>query len=239
MKKMLVLLILMLNTLVFCQSLTQAEKQEIINNLDSTKHWVREKAILDILEFNITEALPTLEQNIFTQEQDIASLYLKGLFQFNSTLSVSYAKKFIDTVGYLNGFPGSLYQSQDSFNVKYLKYEAASILFQKGDFSKAGIIISWIDFRYPKITALMPDQLSLILDIPQYELKAKNELIRISNSPSAEDYSAKAVKYLVNHFGNNIIPELLEIYSSNNYYVTRRYILGYLDNLNYPDYENF
>ncbi len=240
MKTIFAFIIISMNFLTFSQSLSQSEKQVIINNLDSTKYWVREKAILDILKFKISEALPKLEQNIFNQEQDIASLYLNGLFSFNSTFAINYAHKFIDTVENLKGIPGKLPESSDSYGIKFMKYQAATLLFEKGDFSRADIIISWFDFINPKITALMPKQLSLILNnLPQDEVKAKNELLRIANSSESQEYSSEAVTFLVEHYGEGIIPDLLNIFSKNKYYLTRRYILGYLDNLNYTGYENF
>ncbi|WP_337865734.1 hypothetical protein [Ignavibacterium sp.] len=235
-----IITLITLNSVAFSQTISQEEKQEIINNLDSTKYWVREKAILDILQYEISEALPVLEQKIFTQERGIASLYLDGLFRFNSVLAVEYAHKFIDTVEYLPDIPGLVPETSDSYGMRFKKYKAAILLFEKNDFSRADIIISWIDFVKPQITAYMPLLLGQILNnVPQYEVTAKNELLRIANSSEAEEYSTRAVSYLVEYYDEQIIPELLNIYSNNNYYLTKRYVLGYLDNLNYFDYENF
>lgn len=124
------------NFITFSQTLTQEEKQAIINNLDSTKHWIRQEAILDILQYNISEALPVLEQKIFTQEREIASLYLDGLFLFNSSLAVEYAHIFIDTVEYLPDIPGLLPETPDSYgmrfkNIKQQYYSLKRMIFQE------------------------------------------------------------------------------------------------------------
>ncbi|NWG27280.1 MAG: hypothetical protein HXY48_01960 [Ignavibacteriaceae bacterium] len=232
--------VISLNLVAFSQTLTQEEKQAIINNLDSTKYWVREKAILDVLQYKISEALPVLEQKIFTQEQDIAGHYLEGLFRFNSPLAIEYAHKFIDTVESLQGIPGLQPRSPDSFSIKILRYDAAMLLFSKEDYSRADIILSWIDYRKPKITSEMPRLLKQILNnLPQYEVTAKNELLHIANSSEAEEYSLNAVRYLGDYYGDSIIPELLNIYSNNTYDMTRLSVLSYLDRLDYPNYENF
>ncbi len=240
MKKIFYLFLIALNFSLLAQTLSQEEKQNIIDNLDSSKYWIREKAIVDIITFKISEALPKLEQKIFTQEQDIAEDYLEGLFLFNSPFAIEYAHKFIDTVQYLPGIPGIQPKSQDSFRIRLLQYDVARLLFKKGDYSKSEFIISWIDSLNPKITAEMSKLLGQILNnVPQYEVKAKNELLRIANSTDAGEYSTRAVTYLVERYDEQIIPELLNIYSDNNYYLTKRYILGYLDNFDYLDYENF
>ena len=240
MKSILVFMIISLNFITFSQTLTQEEKQAIINNLDSTKYWVREKAILDILQYKISEALPVLEQKMFTQERGIASLYLDGLFRFNSGLAVEYAHRFIDTVEYLPDIRGLVPETPDSYGMRFKKYKAVMLLFEKGDYSRADIILSWIDYRKPKITSEMPRLLGQILNnLPQYEVTAKNELLRIANSSESEHYSLNAVRYLGEYYREDIMQELLNTYSNNNYYQTRMYILGYLDRFNYPDYENF
>ena len=239
MKKIITLIIITLNVLAFSQSLTQVEKQAVINNLDSAKYWIREKAILDIITYKISESLPKLEQNIFTQEQAIAGLYLNALFLFNSNFKINFAHRFIDTIDNLKK-KTAYYGLPDSWEIKRMKYEAASLLIKAGDLSRADIIIDWFDYIHPRIESGMPIQLAQILNnLPQYEIKAKNELLRIASLAEEEDYSSSSVQYLSEYYQSSIIPELLNIYINNNYDMTRLKILKYLNQFNYSDYENF
>lgn len=221
-------MIVSINT--FPQSMTQQERQSIIASLDSLKHWVRQKAILDILRNNISEALPVLEKKIFQQEQDIAVLFLQGIMNFQSSNAIGYAHKFLDTLEYLSTFPPN-----SKRDLKLEKFDVTKMLFQMGDYSTVDIYFEYLSENTSSVWANSPRVLSDIIKYaPEYEYQVKTELKRIIYQEDLAGVHPEAIRTLWNFYGDEIIPDLINLFSSARYYNTRLESLSILDEINYP-----
>jgi len=229
--------IILLIKLSYGQNLNQEEKETIINNLDSTDHSIRLNAILDIYQFNIVEALQKLENQIFLQEQDIAFWYLKSLGKFNSTQIVNIAHRFIDTIGSL---PRYEKYNDEGISINQYKIEATFWLFKNGDYSTASIVFDYINEFTPNVETtsfLLLDD--IVENVPEYEMQAKQELLRIMKIPNEDHYSPSTVRILAEKYGVEIIPDLIYVFDNSMNYTTRLNALKYLDRLDYPELDNF
>ena len=221
----------------YSQDLTQEEKEMIINNLDSTNHSIRLSAILDIYQFDIVESLNKLENTIFQQEQDIAFWFLKSIGKFGSQKIVSISHKFIDTIAYLPRYEN---YGDSGISINKYKIEAVYWLFKNGDYSTASTIFDYINEITPAIESTSFLLLGKVIEyVPEFEFQAKQELLRIIRIPSENHYSPKAIQILADQYDSEIIPELINVFDNNSYYMARLNALRYLDRLDYFELENF
>ena len=234
MKKLLLILVLWFSTL-HSQNITQEQKDEIINNLDSTRYSIRLEAIINVLKSGITEALPKLEANIFNQEKDISIWYLRAISAFNSPNANNISHRFIDTIDYL---PDPVHL-KPSVNTNYLKVEAIQFLFQRGDYSRTDIVFDYIEENKPGIAKSSFNLLLEILDhVPEYELAAKNELRRIMLFLNEDYYSSISIIYLTNKYKEEMIPDLIYVIDNSLLNTSKNIAFEELEKLNYPELEN-
>jgi hypothetical protein len=223
--------------LIISQEITQEQKAKMINDLDSISHSIRLNAILDIYRYKVIEALPKLENKIFTQEQDVAFWYLKSIGILRSSDIVNIAHRFIDTISYL---PSMVNSSQDSIDINLYKIEAVYWLIMNQDFSKSALVFEYINQLKPKIettTFLLLEQ--IIEHAPEFESQAKNELINIALSSEAKYYSTSALTCLSEKYNSEINPYLISIIDNNTFYTSKFLALKYLGQNNYSNLENF
>lgn len=223
--------------IVLSQEITHEQKIKLINDLDSIDHSIRLNAILDIYEYKVIEALPKLENKIFTQEQDVAFWYLKSIGKLKSSNIVNIAHKFIDTIFYL---PSVVNSRQDSINTNLYKIEAVYWLIMNQDFSQSSFVFEYINQMRPIIETtsfLLLEQ--LIENAPEFESQAKNELINIALSSEAKLYSTSALRVLSEKYGSEINTYLIEIIETNTFYTSKLLALKYLEQNKYPNLENY
>ncbi len=206
-----IIIIILFTQIILPQNLTQEQKISIIDNLDSTKWLNRSNAIQKILEYNIPEALPKLEEKIFMQEQDLALFYLFAIDKYNSINTINIAKRFIDTISYLKTYliPENIYD---------LKAQAVRILFERGDYSRTSFLFDYIESSKPGIAIIPFDLLPDVIEhVPEYSLQAKEELLRIIQLPEEgfAYYGPMALITLTDKYGDEFIPDLVNIIQSN------------------------
>lgn len=233
MKKIYLLLILFNFSVIAQHTLTQEEKNEIINNLDSSSYFIRLDAIIKILKNGISEALPKLEEKIFEQEQDIASLFLEGIVAFDSINTVYYAHKLVDTLSFLPRHPTS------TGSINSHKVFATLLLFTKGDYSTASVLFDYIEEMKPGVA---PTAFYLLEDVlkhvPEYEAQAKAELKRIIQLPNDDYNTSIAIQVLSEKYGNEIIPDLLYVLENVTSNTSKNLAFEELEELNYSELEN-
>jgi hypothetical protein len=235
MKNKLIFLLIFFVQIVFPQSITQEEKNEIINNLDSTRHSIRLEAIINVVKNGITEALPKLESKIFYQEKDIAMWYLRAISSFNSPNTISISHRFIDTIDYLPN-PSHLNFTEST---NRFKVQATEILFNRSDYSTTYVIFDYIEEKKPAIAIASFNLLDEVLNhVPEFELQAKNELRRIMLNFNDDNYSPLAIIYLTEKYGQEMIPDLLDVLENVTSNTSKNIAFENLEELNYSELEN-
>ena len=228
-----IIVIILFTQIVLPQNFTQEQKIGIIENLDSTKWIIRSNAIQKILQYNIPEALSKLEEKIFMQEQDLALFCLFAIDKYNSTNTINIAKKFIDTISYLKTYliPENIYE---------LKAQAVRILFERGDYSRTSFLFDYIESSKPGIAIIPFDLLpDVIENVPEYSQKAKEELLRIIQLPEEgfAYYGPMALITLTDKYGDELIPDLVNIIYSNTTGQMKYLAYDKLKERNYPEME--
>jgi len=213
----------------FGQKVSEEAKQAIIGYIDSTSYSIRLDAIMKIYDYGIVEAVPKLEANIFKQEQDIAILFLRYILAVHPEKTIELAHRFIDSVGYLR---------KGIKTTNEYKTEATYYLFQKGDYSTTPIIFETIDEKKPNIATTAFLLLSDVIDhVPEYEPEAKAELKRIVTNFNDDYYAPMALITLTDKYGDELIPDLVNIIYSNTTGQMKFIAYHELEKRNYPEME--
>jgi hypothetical protein len=231
MKILVITLIVVISNLFFAQTLTQAEKDSIINNLDNPRWAIRSKAIIDIYQQNIPEALPILENKIFEQEKDIALFYLLAIDKYNSQDIIPIANKFVDTIAYL----GEYLTTEDNYE---LKAEAVRIMFERGDYSRAPLLFEYIDAKKPGVATIPFDLLpDIIKYVPAYKDQALAELRRIILNVNDDYYPSISLIIISENLGDEFIPDLLGVMENSNNSTLKNLAYSELEKRNYSGME--
>jgi hypothetical protein len=231
MKILIITFIIIISDSFFAQTLKQMEKDSIISNLDNPRWAIRSKAIIDIYQQNIPEALPILEAKIFQQEKDIALFFLLAIDKYNSSNIIPLANKFIDTVEYLGEY-------LTSENNNELKAEAIRILFNRGDYSKTPLLFEYIEVEKPDVAIIPFDLLPDVLKyVPEYRDQAIAELRRILLYVNDEYYSSISLIILSENLGEEFIPDLLYVMKHSNNSTLKNLAYSELEKRNYEGME--
>jgi len=207
MKTKILIVIIFFVQINFAQKISEDAKQAIIGYIDSTSYSIRLDAIMKIYNYGIVEAVPKLEANIFKQEQDIAILFLRYILAVHPEKTIELAHRFIDSVGYLR---------KGIETTNEYKTKATYYLFRKGDYSTAPIIFETIEEKKPNIATTAFVLLSDVIDyVPEYEPQAKEELKRIALNFKDDYYAPMALITLTDKYGDELIPDLVNIIHSN------------------------
>ena len=206
--KLILIIAFALVTDIFPQQLilTQEEKEEIISHLDSADY---QGAINTITEYKLSEAREKIEQIFWDQKFSKLdqSILLELLYEFNSQYTHSYAIAFIDSLDnlptdYIGPLPSEL------------KAEAAGILVQGGDNSKVDLFFDFIDEDSLNYSFSIINLLPVIMEkVPEYEERAKNELIKIVKSSDNDNERFAALMPLYKMYGIEMFPLMLEVFT--------------------------
>jgi len=180
-------LVCVLGNKSYAQELTSAEKEKIIAELDSTDFWVRSGALEKIKQYNITEAIPKLLENIWKEgSSGLSDIYLDCLFKLKYRDFNQLAHEFID--------------SADSFNYKYSadspltdKMYATTLLIENGDYSTVNYLFDAIkkDSTYDDAIFYIKALKKVAQNIPEYKDSAIVNLIKIANRKAKNDLDKK------------------------------------------------
>ncbi len=222
------------------QQLTPEERQRIIAQLDSTDYNKDLAALSDIGKYNITEAVPLIEEKIWQRENGSWDVYLDALLHFNSPNLREILHRMIDSSDVYGTRPfidKNGLRTPPFWDPYHIRVRATGYLFKLGDYSTARFVLEAI--HQPKGTFAFAWGLVMIKDVaknvPAYADSAKTELIRImrTSNSAGDRYSAR--RHLVEVFGPLVTAEIVYDAKNEQDAGNRRIALDYLFQLNYPD----
>ena len=216
----------------FSQTIPPEERQRLIANLDSADFGMRSRAVDSIARFGITEALPALEQKIWRESTVLKFSYLDALLSLNSTNLETIARAIIDSADIYSARVAEMYDPYE------IRAEASYYLFRWRDYSTAEYLFDRIQRRPTDTDGHTLDMLKdLAQNVPAYAQRAKTELIRLSHNASLDFERWRAADYIVELYGTEMFPELVEIvrHDPTTRSVNRLSALEHLYQLGYPE----
>ena len=192
--------------LLYGQGLTQEEKAKIISDLDSASFFLRYDAIHKIDRFNIVEALPKLEENIWKENCDLRDNYLRLIDKFNSPNTYAIALAFIDSADYVE-------DCTNFENPLTLKVDAVEILFKFNDYSKSKYVF---DLLRKEVDIVALNLLSdIFINVPEYRDSVKHYWFKIVADTSLLDFERYLVlSDIAKNYGTEAIPYAIDIYKN-------------------------
>ena len=213
-----------------------AQQDSIINKLNSELYSQRFQARDYIEENKLYQYIPALEERIFLSEDDFEVYnFLRVLDELNAQNLQNITSHFIDTIDY---YPGSAFMDKLE-----LKVDATGILINLQDYSTINYLWQILERDKPggKIEPSVINILSELLYVPQYETRAKQELLDIYNSSyyrNMEDglfnFRPQILGILVKKYGMEIKDILLESFLNDPSVSIRISSIDYLREINYP-----
>ena len=213
-----------------------AQQDSIIKKMDS-EHYTQRFQARDYIEENkLYQYIPALEERIFLSEDDFEVYsFLRVLDELNSPNIHNITMHFIDTIDY---YPRSTFMDKLE-----LKVDATEILINLQDYSTINYLWQILERDKPggKIEPTVVNILSKLLYVPQYETRAKQELLDIYNSSyyrNMEDglfnFRPQILGILVKKYGMEIKDILLESFFNDPSVSIRVSSIDYLREINYP-----
>ncbi len=172
------LLVVLIIVLYSTTSISQ-EQDKILRMLDSPKYGDRSDAIMIIDEDKLSQYSYAVEERIFLQsEADLVYSFLQTLADLGSPNLHNIAKKFIDTIDY---YPNVNKEIEDLLEAKVT---ASGILIKFSDYSTLNYVWQLIDRDKPnnKLQPVLLSVLGNLLYVPEYENRAKDELLYYFNN---------------------------------------------------------
>ncbi len=235
---MILTVILFFENTNFAQEITESEKEQIISELDSTNFWVRRGALEKIKEYNITEAIPKLLENIW--KENLPSMkysYLETLFKLKYSTFNLFAHEFIDSVDNFN------FEFSSDLPLTYKMY-ATGLLIRNGDYSTINYLFEAIkqDTSNEHTVFYILPLKEIAKNLPEYKDSAMAELLRIATMETKDElkvsYKFYALYELKDIEGSNIINLSKELLSKNETeFSIKMLTLKILDENNYSDFE--
>lgn len=205
---MLLIVFCLITKTAIAQSLSSEEKAKYVGYLDSAYTPLVQEALWAIRENQITEAVPTLERNIWRQDDPYVQLYfLKVIWKLRSPNTLAFARAFIDTTDTFRF--KKIFSFTDSLMAKV---DATEILLDLGDYSTVHYVFDIlkrdsISSYYKAVGLLAP----ITLKVPEYAEKARIELIRIALHDSDDQIRWTATTYLAELYGSQANDVLLQV----------------------------
>ncbi len=196
------LFVLALNHAEYAQEITEGQKQQYILNLaDSTKSW---GAILSVVKYKVSEAIPTIIEQIWNKDSYEQILFLKALYYLKSDRAKEFIYQYLSRVD-------SYDLTDETIKAISLKGDAASILVNLGDFSQRQFIYDDIEKKHPEE---FPEQIFTLFRIlenyPPDKEKATNLLKKIAEDSPNPINRGYVIRELYKFYGDEIIPFVIE-----------------------------
>jgi hypothetical protein len=220
----------LLNTNLFSQ------QDSIVNKLNSEIRKERRWALNYIEDNNLTQYVDEIENRIFSNEDDFEVYnFLRVLDQLNSPNLLDITLHSIDTIDY---YPSSAFMDKLE-----LKVAATEILIKLQNYTTINYLWQILERDKPggKIEPSVIKILSELLYVPQYEARAKQELLDIYNNSyykNMEDglfnFRPPILGILVKKYGMEIKDILLESFLNDPSVSIRVSSIDYLREIKYP-----
>ena len=201
--------IFLISSFAKTQTLTQEEKEELINSLSITEldsmftlHYapnaieaIIEYVVQDSMDFQ--EAIPAIVENVWKVSPYDQTRFIRALYLLNAPETEQIALAFIDSVDYY----------EDSLFTKLnLKILATYTLFELGNYSKYQLVFDELAQENPTISSYLISMLSdIISNIPSEEIRAKEALMYIAEEDSEGVFRYYAITDLAKHYGDDMI----------------------------------
>ena len=189
---------------IYSQDIPQSMKQGIVQDLGDTTSWKsRASALIQIINYKVTEAENTLKAQIWSDSLFLQPRYLIALNAINSKSTLEYTNKYLHKIDSIIAAEG-----------KYIQYlrdrvDAISVLYSLGVYTRAEQIFELVEEEKPQVHySALKLMKELILHVPEYEERAKNELIRIIENDNLAWYRMEAMRDLEEVYGADVFPQM-------------------------------
>lgn len=197
-----IILVLLSCFCMLAQTISPIQKTKIIADLDSVNSTKCTDAIEAVLDFNIIEALPKIENIFWKADIGDKPLFLLALRKFKSIRAYEYAKGYLDSL--------KSYLGIDTTDIYIDKSYAITILFENNDFTYSDYVLSLLCCNESKYRTALP----LLYYIINYDEKnAQRALdLLISTVQNAELPTVRglALFYYDLIKGKNALPILID-----------------------------
>lgn len=229
MKRIFIIFILFYLTSIFAQN----NQQDLIQDLSDPDPNVRGRATYTIVQNNLVEYIPYIENLIFGQSEPFMIFdYLEALNKLHSPNIVSITMQYIDLADTFE----SMFPKDDPLS---MKLQATMILFANQNYSTVDYVFQIIERDRPKVDFGALHSLDFIIrNIPDYAVQAKNELIYISNNCTDEYARYIALSYLNDNYLNEELQLYVDKFTTDLDFTVRLLALEYLFTSEYYDLEN-
>jgi hypothetical protein len=182
--RLFILMVIVLPLHLYGQGLTEEQKQHVIVNLESRSWDSAHTAIRMVINYNITEAIPTIETEIWKKRSMLKFDFLEALVKLRSPRAERLAYKIIDSSGIYatSGNVEGLYHP-DSL---YLRFMVTRILINGGIYSTVPYVFEMMENSKIAYQIVAQDQLKAIYEhVPSFADSAISVLTRmVRESPS-------------------------------------------------------
>ncbi len=185
---------------VSAQSISQEQKDSIITNLYSNEWRVNFYAIHGIELYQIYEAIPILENEIWKKEPESRLLFVKAMNSLHSDNFREYARDLFDSL------QSNIYKDFDSVNVKL---ELLSLLFQIQDFSKIEYLIIKTSEPAGLENFRITDLWGSAIEFQELSEISQNYLLFIFSNSNSTEIRSRALFWLGKNNKAAITPYLL------------------------------
>ncbi len=177
---------------------TQEEKDSIITHLYSDKWKKVYDATRGVICYKIYESIPVLQNEIWNKEIKSQESFVEAMFGLEAENTREYAIALFDSLEV------NTYSDIDSVD---MKLELVFLLFQLNDYSKVDYLIYNTLMPGSKFdNYLTIDLWAYLLDVPEYEKIAKENLIELMKESTFGDNRIRALAWLENKHKEEITP---------------------------------
>ena len=201
--------------------------EEMLNDPDI---FVRREAIKTIIDENLNEYIPNIEEAMFNQNEPfMIYTYLKALHKLQSE---RIEKSSFDFISFADNF-GNMRPKEDPLE---MKVKATIFLFDAENYSTIQYVFDIVNRDKPDVN---PDAIILLgrilNEVPTYSETAKRELQHIMNNSSNETSRFNAMLFLSIHTNSEFLSNYVNIFLNDEDITVRDQALSHLFNLEYED----
>jgi hypothetical protein len=207
--------------LISAQSSTAEIKQALLNSLQSSDDSEVQGALLHIsIDKYVPEAIPIIEQNIWSQERNNVVTMLAVVRKYKSPNFNSLAHQALQKIDTIRCT--RKYYADD---VLRCKERITRLLFLSGDYSTYQFVFDLVEREKPRTFSDAPfDLADIIRHVPGKEDEARAELLRLLSLDN--DESISAMESLEEIYGAAYLEAFKSLFVSTTNYVTKRMALN-------------
>jgi hypothetical protein len=223
MKKIIFIYIIsLLNFSIFAQDLSDKKKQEILSKLTNYVNEGSLDIIYDVIDYNLPEALPIIENNIWKVKIFHRSEFLLAMIKYNSAFTKDFALRHLDSLQ--NKLPKDFL---DTELIETSKIMTCKVLFLLKDFSKTDYIFDLIE--NDKYVEENLELLPLIIKSNSSESNRALDILKnIIVNNTNENIRYSAIYYYEECFGKDSLNVLIDSFLKDNSQKVKSFIINSL-----------